>query len=75
MFPCITIYFFVDNRKTVNEFAGNDRVIFVPENFTLSVFGETLVGFSNVFSSNPLADVNTMALPLPESDAVPFRSI
>jgi hypothetical protein len=57
----------VDKRMTVNELPGNVRVTVVPENFTISAFGETFVGSSNVFSSGGLAEVSTMALPLLES--------
>ena len=59
----------------VNEFPGNERLIVVPENFTFSVFGETLVGCSNVFSSSGLADVRTIEFPFPVSFSAPDKLI
>ena len=66
------IYYFVGIRKTVNEFAGNRRVIFVPENLSFSVLGATFVGLSNVFSSVALAEVRRVAVPVPVSPVAPF---
>jgi len=59
----------------VNELPGNTRVTAVPENFTGSVLGATLVGAPKLFSSNALADISTMALPSPVSNPAPFKSI
>lgn len=67
--------YFVGIRKIVNEFAGNRRVIFVPENFSFSVLGATFVGLSNVFSSVALAEVRRVAVPVPASPVTPFSWI
>ena len=39
----------------------------LPEMIKDSVFDETFVGSSNVFSSSGLAELSAMALPFPES--------
>jgi hypothetical protein len=59
---------------TVKEFAGKRRVNEAPVSFTVSVFGETFVGCSSVFSSRGLAEVSTIALPFPDSALAPLRS-
>jgi hypothetical protein len=49
--PAKSFYFLLSvaaKRTTVNEFPGNERVRVVPEKLTISVFGETSVGSSDV---------------------------
>ena len=58
----------------VKELPGRERVIIKPENLKFSVFGETLVGFSSVFSSDELAEVNTIDFPLPVGMPALFKS-
>ena len=47
----------------------------MPEKFTASLLGETLLGSSKVFSSNGLSEVRTIAFPIPFNLPVPLRSI
>src|ERR1035437_2918162 len=67
--------YLVCSRNTVKEFPGNERFRFVPLNSTASVFGETFVGFSSEFSSVPLSEVSTVAVPLPVRFFAPARLI
>ena len=67
-------FYLVCSRNTVKEFPGNERVRLVPLKSTGSVFGETFVGSASEFSSAPLAEVSTVAVPLPVRFFAPDKS-